>query len=1023
MNRSRALLLLSSTALTLLAAWASAQTTEVGTPNGNAVSVTLGNYALLFSPIFSGIPQAPAIHSSGTNSQIATAYDLGLYAPLAGPDAFTGSITVPDINATGTLSAAVSSDYLTYYLAQTAITGSGNVYGGTGVAELDTYSIKSPTGGLTLSGNGQSIILASPITGLQSVGGVSVTGISGVQTAGTFWSEPTVSLSAPVAPGSGAPPTLTPLFQPIGAVVSGTTNSTGSGGSFAAGDTLSPGWSAAGITCANLTTGVQSFPKIYVGGGSNGGTAPVSGKLSTSNGVVLVVNTNIGCSTIGTAVNASGSVDLKVVDSVGGATGTINVESGMLSTLTLGTSTAEYSTVPTVTVSNITGGGVTPPNGFTVSMNPASATVAGDPPSGDFADGSIPSVRWVGSNVGQAFGGSSGAFELPHGATSLEPTGCTNTGSVWCIRGNDTTGLVEVFNPSNNAWGNYVGTAGGQKYALNNSVTAGLWIRDGFGLPDISLIETTGGLFKISNSYESSVGAPVAGNVGNDTIGSVSAQNTAAVGVYTITMTSSTAFTVTNPGTVQIGTGAVGTAFSAGGVNFTITAGTTADASGDKYTVTIASAPRVVLSAAENDTTPLTLSDATGVNLTGPLNTTAVAADSCVVAIDHKGNLTATIVSGATCTPGTNGSPAPTLTITASGGGTATAVQALSTAPTSPAGGTVYFNTGTTTPGFFGYNGSAFVPFAVGTTCTLYYNNGTAALTGTLTPLSTSGYGVADLVGGGGGGGKGGTFGGTNPASGGGGGGSAFALRVEGPIAQFSGVSYTIGAVGAASTGSGGGAGGTTSMALAGVSADTVFSYGGGGGSDGASGTTAATGTSAGGGSGGANGTGGSGALDVAGTAGAAGGVAGGLGANAGFDPSLLGSSGAGAKYDGTVVGTSSGTMMAPTGGGAGGSLVASATSGQAGGAAGRPSSGANSAGGAAGSGATAGGNGSPTSLTVTDNWIGWGAAGGGSNPTGTGGNGGVAGWGAGGGGGGAGTTSGSGSAGGGGAIYFCQHP
>lgn len=75
---------------------------------------------------------------------------------------------------------------------------------------------------------------------------------------------------------------------------------------------------------------------------------------------------------------------------------------------------------------------------------------------------------------------------------------------------------------------------------------------------------------------------------GNPTISATSASALAAEGVHTIEFTSATAFKVKDPSGAQIGTaGALGTAFSAAGVGFTLTAGTTAAVAGDKATLQV----------------------------------------------------------------------------------------------------------------------------------------------------------------------------------------------------------------------------------------------------------------------------------------------------------------------------------------------------------------------------------------------------------------------------------------------------
>lgn len=68
---------------------------------------------------------------------------------------------------------------------------------------------------------------------------------------------------------------------------------------------------------------------------------------------------------------------------------------------------------------------------------------------------------------------------------------------------------------------------------------------------------------------------------GNPTISATSASALTTEGVYYVNFTSATAFNVKDPAGVQIGTGTLGTAFSAAGLGFTLTAGTTAAVAGD----------------------------------------------------------------------------------------------------------------------------------------------------------------------------------------------------------------------------------------------------------------------------------------------------------------------------------------------------------------------------------------------------------------------------------------------------------
>lgn len=78
-------------------------------------------------------------------------------------------------------------------------------------------------------------------------------------------------------------------------------------------------------------------------------------------------------------------------------------------------------------------------------------------------------------------------------------------------------------------------------------------------------------------------------NTGNATCGTVSCNGYApAVGIYTVEFTAATKFTVENPLGEVIGKGATGTAYSGGGLGFTITAGSTAFVAGDSFAITVA---------------------------------------------------------------------------------------------------------------------------------------------------------------------------------------------------------------------------------------------------------------------------------------------------------------------------------------------------------------------------------------------------------------------------------------------------
>lgn len=121
----------------------------------------------------------------------------------------------------------------------------------------------------------------------------------------------------------------------------------------------------------------------------------------------------------------------------------------------------------------------------------------------------------------------------------------------------------------------------GHMTVLLNAGTAALqgpvYVRNG----NPSGTKVIGGIEAVSES----VGAATGGNTGNGTIGTVSVDNTAKSGTYKITMTSATAFSVTDPDGVLLKAGATGTAYTAEGVTFTITVGGTPMVAGDSFTV------------------------------------------------------------------------------------------------------------------------------------------------------------------------------------------------------------------------------------------------------------------------------------------------------------------------------------------------------------------------------------------------------------------------------------------------------
>lgn len=85
--------------------------------------------------------------------------------------------------------------------------------------------------------------------------------------------------------------------------------------------------------------------------------------------------------------------------------------------------------------------------------------------------------------------------------------------------------------------------------------------------------------------------AAVAGNTGNGTVGSASVTSQAISGVYVLTITAAAAnggkFEVVDPLGAVIGKGTVGQAFTAGGLTFTLSDGSTDFAKGDAFNLTV----------------------------------------------------------------------------------------------------------------------------------------------------------------------------------------------------------------------------------------------------------------------------------------------------------------------------------------------------------------------------------------------------------------------------------------------------
>jgi hypothetical protein len=120
-----------------------------------------------------------------------------------------------------------------------------------------------------------------------------------------------------------------------------------------------------------------------------------------------------------------------------------------------------------------------------------------------------------------------------------------------------------------------------------------------FNALGIGFTMTTGGTAMVAGdgfaiTVTGKVGNPTAtsaanaGNTGNSTMGAITCTGYAPqLGDYKVEFDSATTFVVEDPSGHELGHGATGTAFSAGGISFTITAGGTAFAGGDMFVVNI----------------------------------------------------------------------------------------------------------------------------------------------------------------------------------------------------------------------------------------------------------------------------------------------------------------------------------------------------------------------------------------------------------------------------------------------------
>lgn len=136
-------------------------------------------------------------------------------------------------------------------------------------------------------------------------------------------------------------------------------------------------------------------------------------------------------------------------------------------------------------------------------------------------------------------------------------------------------------------------TAPGGESATGVNGTAFSALGIGFTMTTGGTAMVAGDLFTIA--VTATPGIPTAtataggSNTGNSTCSAVTVTGYAAIlGNYTVEFDAATKFIVSDPTGQEIGHGTTGTAFTGGGLSFTITAGGTAFVGGDSFTITVA---------------------------------------------------------------------------------------------------------------------------------------------------------------------------------------------------------------------------------------------------------------------------------------------------------------------------------------------------------------------------------------------------------------------------------------------------
>jgi hypothetical protein len=126
------------------------------------------------------------------------------------------------------------------------------------------------------------------------------------------------------------------------------------------------------------------------------------------------------------------------------------------------------------------------------------------------------------------------------------------------------------------------------------------------------------------------------GNTGDGTIGSLSVQSGAQGGDYIVTIvepgTDAGEFTVEDPDGENVGTGTVGSQFTGGGIQFTLSDGTTDFVAGDRFTITVSGSGEYK----EYDPTATDGSSTAIAVLYGPADASAAATDGTIITRDAE---------------------------------------------------------------------------------------------------------------------------------------------------------------------------------------------------------------------------------------------------------------------------------------------------------------------------------------------------------------------------------------------------